>query len=80
MSSLALLEEGVSYDQRVLLTKLLAFALLHLYSKAKLACYSRYLLTSYLRISVLDDEKDKFFLVLVLKGHYRTVQVQVQLF
>ena len=32
-----------------------------LYSKAKLACYSRYLLTSSFCISVLYDEKDIFF-------------------
>ena len=32
-----------------------------LYSKAKLACYSRYLLTSYFCIPVPCDEKDIFF-------------------
>ena len=32
-----------------------------LYSKAKLACYSRYLLISYVCIPVLYDEKDIFF-------------------
>ena len=32
-----------------------------LYSKAKLACYSRYLLTSYFCILVPHDEKDIFF-------------------
>ena len=56
-----LLEEGVSYEQRVLLTKLLAFALLHLYSKAKFACYSRCFLTSYFYIPVSYDEKNFFF-------------------
>ena len=40
------------YDDWILLAKLLAFALLHLYSNAKLACYSRYLLTSYFCIPV----------------------------
>ena len=40
-----------------------------LYSKAKLACYSSYLLTSYNCIPVPSDEKDIFFLVLV--GEYR---------
>ena len=38
-----------------------------LYSKAKFACYSRYLLTSYFCIPVPYDEKD-IFLVLVLEG------------
>ena len=36
-------------------------------SKAKLTCYSRYLLTSYFCISVPYDEKDIFFEVLVLE-------------
>ena len=58
-SSPMLLEESVRNDQCVLLAKLLlTFALLHLYSKAKLTCYSRYLLTSYFCIPVLCDEKD----------------------
>ena len=39
-----------------------------LYSKAKLACYSRYLLTSYFCILVPYDEKDMLFWVLVLEG------------
>ena len=56
-----MLEEGVFYNQRVLLGKLLGFALLHLYSTAKLAHYSRYLLTSYFCIPVPYDEKDIFF-------------------
>ena len=48
---------------------LLAFALLHFYPKAKLACCFRYLLTSYFCIPVPDDEKDIFFVVvLVLEG------------
>ena len=38
-----------------------------LYSKAKLVCYSRYLLTSYYCISVLCDEKDIFFWCLFSK-------------
>ena len=53
-------ESGVCYDQCVLLAKLLAFALFILYSKAKVACYSRYLLTSYFFILVPYDEKDIF--------------------
>ena len=36
-----------------------------LYSKAKLTCYSRYLLTSYFCIPVPFEEKDIFVLVLV---------------
>ena len=40
---------------------LLAFALLHLCSKAKFACYSRCFLTSYFCISVPYNEKDIFF-------------------
>ena len=48
-----LLEEGVCYDQGVLLAKL-CYPLLCfiLYSKAKLACYSTYLFTSYFYIPV----------------------------
>ena len=67
-SSLAFLKEGVCYDQCVLLTKsLLAFALLILYSKAKFACYSRYLLSSYFCIPVLWW-KGHLFWILVLEG------------
>ena len=47
---------------------LLAFALLHFILKVKLACYSRYLLTSYFCIPIPYDEKDIFFWVLVLEG------------
>ena len=57
-----LLKEGVSYDQCVLLAKLCQpLPCFILYSKAKFACYSRYLLTSYFYIPVLYDEKDIFF-------------------
>ena len=43
-----MLEEGVCYHQCVLLAKLCyPLPCFILYSKAKLACYSRYLLTSY---------------------------------
>ena len=51
-----------------------------LYSKAKFACYFRYVLTSYFCIPVSSDEKDIFFWVLVLEGlvgHHRTVQHQL---
>ena len=49
-----------------------------LYSKTKLACYSRCFLTSYLCIPVPYNEKDIFFLVLILEGLvglHRTVQL-----
>ena len=46
-SSLVLLEEGVCYDQCILLARLCESLLCFiLYSKAKFACYSRYFLTS----------------------------------
>ena len=51
-----------------------------LYSKAKFASYSRYLLTSYFCIPIPNDEKDVFFLVLVLEdlvGPHRTVHLQL---
>ena len=56
-----LLEESVCYDQYVLLTKLLALPCFILYSKAKLACYSRCLLTSYFCIPAPSDEKNISF-------------------
>ena len=60
--SLVLLEEGVCYNQCVLLAKLCwPLPCFILYSKAKFACYFRYLLTSYFCISVPYDEKDIFF-------------------
>ena len=58
-SSLVLLEEGVCYDQCILLAKPLPHFIL--YSKAKLVCCSRYLLTSYFCLPVPYDEKDIFF-------------------
>ena len=51
-----------------------------LYSKAKVACYSRYLLTYYFCIPVPYDEKDFFFFMLVLEclvSLHRTVQLQL---
>ena len=57
-SSLVLLEEGVYYDQCVLLGKLYyPLPCFILYSKAKLFCYSRYLLTSHFCIPVPYDQK-----------------------
>ena len=59
-----LLEEGVFYDQWVPLAELCwPFSCFILYSKAKLACYSRYLLTSYFCIQVPCDEQDITFCV-----------------
>ena len=74
-SSLVLLEDGVCYDQCVLLAKL--YYLLPcfiLYSKAKFACYSRCILTFYFCIPVPCNKKDIFWRVLVLEdlgGHHR---------
>ena len=75
-----LLEDGVCYDQCVLLAKLLACALLHCVLKTKFACYYRYLLTSHFCITVPYNEKDIFFWVLVLEGLgglHRTIQLQL---
>ena len=59
---------------------LLAFTLIHFVVKAKLACYSRYLLISYFCIPVPYGEKDIFLGVLVLEGLVglrRTFQLQL---
>ena len=58
---------GVCYGQCILLAKFILYCF-SLYSKVKLACYSRYLLTSYFWIPNTYDEKDIFFLVSVLEG------------
>ena len=77
------LEEGVCYDQWVLLVKVfLPLTCFILYSKTKFACYSRYFLTPYFCISVPYNEKDIFWgggvLVLGgLVGLHRTVQLQL---
>ena len=77
-SSLVLLE-GVCYDQFDLLAKLcwpLPFFIL--YSKAKFAYYSRYLLTSYFCIPVPYNERTSFLGVLEgLIGLHRTIQLQL---
>ena len=60
---------------------LLAFAQLHFVLKDKLAYSSRHFLTSYFCITIPDDEKD-IFLVLVLEsvvGLHRTNQLQLLL-
>ena len=68
-SSLVLLEEGVCYDQGILLAKLYEpLPCFILYSKAKFACYSRYFLTSYFYIPVPYNDKDIFFGVFILEG------------
>ena len=64
-----LLEEGVCYDQCVLLAKLYqSLPCFILYPKAKFACYPRYFLTSYFCIPVPYNEKGISFWVLVLEG------------
>ena len=65
-------EEGVSYDQWILLAKLLALALPHLYFKTKLV--KSYLLTFYFCILVPCDERTSFFGVSSRRsvGHHRT--------
>ena len=61
----------------------LAFVLLHFLLQANLACYYRYLLTSYFCILVPYEEKDIFFFFfssVVLEGligFHRTVQFQL---
>ena len=56
--SLVLLEEGICYDQCVLLAKLyLPLPCFILSSKTKLPCYTRYFLTSYFCITVPDNER-----------------------
>ena len=75
-SALVLLEEAVCYDQFVLLAKLCQPLLCFiLYSKAKLACYSTYLLTSYFCIPISYGEKDIFFFFAVSSRRpYRSSQ------
>ena len=72
---------GCLYVLCLLLAKLCyPFPCFILYSKAKLVCYSRYLLASYFWIPVPYDEKDIFFSVLVLEdlvGHHRIIQLHL---
>ena len=78
--SLVLLEEGICYDQYILLTKLLAFYLLHFLSKSKIFHFPGYLLTSYFCIQIGYHEKGHLCVcVLVLEGVvglHRTTQLQ----
>ena len=82
-SPLLLLEEGVCYDQRILLAELYwPLPCFILYSKAKFACYFRcfFFFTFYFCIPVPYNEKDIFFGVLVLEGLvglHRTAQLQL---
>ena len=75
------IEESVCYDQCTLLAKL--FEPLHcfvLYSKAKFACYSRYLSNSCFCIPVPYNKKDIFLGVIVLEGligFHRPIQFQL---
>ena len=75
-----LLEEGVCYDQCVLLAKLLlACALLHFVLRTNLSVTSG-ILTSYFCIPVPYNKKDIFLGVLVLEGLlglHRIVQLQL---
>ena len=65
-----LLEEGVSYDQCILLAELL-LACLYFVLKAKLAFYSRYFLISDVCIPVPCDEKEIFVVVVVCRNSCR---------
>ena len=80
-SSLVLLEEGVCYDQCVLLAKLYEPLPCFIpYSKAKFACYSRCFLTFLLLHSSPLLWKRHLFWMLVLKGLvglHRTIQLQL---
>ena len=60
-SSLVLLEDGVCYDQCVLLTKLLAFALLHFSLQGQICLLLQVSLDFLLLHSSPYDEKDIFF-------------------
>ena len=59
--SLVLLEEGICYDQCILLAKLLAFSLLHFVLQGQICLLLQLFLTSYFCIPVPYNEKDIFF-------------------
>ena len=64
-SSFVVLEEGVCYDQCMLLAKLCyLFLCFILYCKAKFACYSRFLISSY------------FLKILFIYFHWRIIALQ----
>ena len=75
-----LLEEGVCYDQCILLAKLLAFDLLHSVLQGQICLLFQVSLDFLLLHFSPHDEKDIFFGVLVLEGlvsFYRTIQLQL---
>ena len=79
-SSLVLLEEGVCYDQCILLARLCEpLPCFILYSKAKLACYSRCLLISYFCIPIFMINRTPFLVLVLggLVGLHRTDQLQL---
>ena len=59
--SLVLLEEGVCYDQCILFTELLAFALLHSVLQGQIYMLLLVFLDSYFGIPVPYNENDIFF-------------------
>ena len=77
-SSLALLEEGICYDQCILLAELYwPLPCSILYSKAKFACYSRCFLTSYFCIPFPIMKRTSFLGVNSKRScrSHRTVQL-----
>ena len=80
-SSLVLLKKGVCYDSWILLAEFgYPLSCFILYSRPNSSVPPKYLLTSYFCIPVPYDEKDIFFLLLVLEhliDLHRTVQLQL---
>ena len=78
-SPLALLEEGVCYDQWIRLAKFLAFALLHSYSKSQFACYSRRCWLPTFLFQAPTMKRTSFWVLVLngLVGLHRTVQFQL---
>ena len=74
-----LLEEGVCYDQCVLLEKLLAFVLLHSVFQGQIYVLLLVFLDSYFGIPVSYNESDIFWGCFLegLLGLHRTVQLQL---
>ena len=75
-----LLEESVCYNQCTLGKLLLAFSLLHFILQCQACLLLQVSLDFYFYIPVPYDEKDFFFLVLVLEGLvglHRTIQLQI---
>ena len=77
-SSLVLLEEGVFYDQCILLAKICyPLTCFILYSKTKFSCYFRYLLTSYFCIPELNGHLFGVLILDCLVGLHRTIELQL---